>query len=621
MVRLLSLLKTGRLTYPTRRVLALDAGSRSLRILVAESEFGRVRILKQHLIDLHQEGLVSTEETQTHLSQEIADWGNPPIALILPQHLAISQTIDVPAEPESDVEKLIKEESVKLGGVSDSQIVYDFVQTGEAAHNRHQFWVTLAREADIRENIVKLGIENEDLCHLTTTSNALLTASRLLRPDASRAVLVHAGAETTILAVIVGGRPAFASSYQMGGDFFSRSLARIRNITPENADTLRRETDLFKGPGADPKFIAVVDGWAEELKRQLDESTLFHADSRLHSGALEFMASGRLFDQPGLLDYLRSQKGLNLQPWPTTQDPDNGIPGRGFEAAYGAARQALEPGEQSVSLLPEDLRQRWRQRLGREKIELASLALLVICALLLIAGTLRQFSLLSRKQALLSKVRTAQTTADENETLSAAMINDYETLRPLFARQQNTFDVLKTLALLEQSRSNRSCWYVLIGDQQSYFTAPISPGATNRTSRTNLLTTMADRSWPLLPGVPRPMGNSANVPAAKPGMIAELCISEDPEAGRVTLSQIVKDLKQQPIFSKVDLLSDDQKRNVADPKVVLPDKDFVLALDFAATDFLQPATAKRPPAPRAIQKRSNRQSSGNEQETASQATP
>ena len=69
---------------------------------------------------------------------------------------------------------------------------------------------------------------------------------------------------------------------------------------------------------------------------------------------------------------------------------------------------------------------------------------------------------------------------------------------------------------------------------------------------------------------------------------------EEPEAARVALSQIVKELKQQKLFSKVDLLSDDLRRSLADPKVTVADRDFVLSLDFAETDFQQSLRKKSP---------------------------
>jgi hypothetical protein len=106
--------------------------------------------------------------------------------------------------------------------------------------------------------------------------------------------------------------------------------------------------------------------------------------------------------------------------------------------------------------------------------------------------------------------------------------------------------------------------------------------------RTNVITTLPD---------PRPFAAATvtNLAPAKPGCIAELCVPEDADTARTILSQLVNELKQQPLFSKVDLLSDDLRRGLADPRVVLPDRHFVLALDFAATDFQQPIRVKRPP--------------------------
>jgi hypothetical protein len=44
----------------------------------------------------------------------------------------------------------------------------------------------------------------------------------------------------------------------------------------------------------------------------------------------------------------------------------------------------------------------------------------------------------------------------------------------------------------------------------------------------------------------------------------------------------------------VDLLSEDLRRQLADPKVVVADRDFVLTLDFAETEFQQPLPPRKP---------------------------
>jgi len=69
---------------PVRHVLAIDGGSRRFKLLLAETDFGRFRVLKQELIDLQAEGLVSPEEIKTHLHACLQHWGQPALALTLP---------------------------------------------------------------------------------------------------------------------------------------------------------------------------------------------------------------------------------------------------------------------------------------------------------------------------------------------------------------------------------------------------------------------------------------------------------------------------------------------------------------------------------------------------------
>ena len=71
-----------------------------------------------------------------------------------------------------------------------------------------------------------------------------------------------------------------------------------------------------------------------------------------------------------------------------------------------------------------------------------------------------------------------------------------------------------------------------------------------------------------------------------------------PRSLRVTLSQMVKELKQQPLFSKVDLLSEDLRRDLADPSVLLTNRHYALALEFAETNHLQQVQTRKRWPPR-----------------------
>ncbi|HRT08643.1 MAG TPA: hypothetical protein P5233_09670, partial [Candidatus Paceibacterota bacterium] len=67
-------------SLPLRRVLAIDAGSQRLKLLLVQNYFGRVRILKHELLDLQAEGLLSPEEIQAHIQGVLDAAGRPPIA-------------------------------------------------------------------------------------------------------------------------------------------------------------------------------------------------------------------------------------------------------------------------------------------------------------------------------------------------------------------------------------------------------------------------------------------------------------------------------------------------------------------------------------------------------------
>ncbi len=597
MVPGLSFFSFKKMRPPVRRVLALDPGSRRLKLLLAETDFGRLRLLQEELIDLQAEGLLSPEEIRQHLFARLEDWGRPAVALVLPQHLSMSQVLDLPLAPESEVERLIAGETIKLSGAAETKIVYDFVRTDSTTPNRQRFWVTVCQESHIRERIVGLGLEQEDISEVTTTANALIAAFRAAAPDISRAILVHLGAQTTAVVILLAGQGAFAATFQMGGEFFTRALARLRACSEDAARSLKREKNLLTGPDAFEPFAEVVDGWAAELKRQLNDWFKDNPKLAPEAGSFTLVASGGGFLQPGLLEYLQTQAGLDLKPWPAPIEGESLMASPGFEVALGAALQALGYSPQPVSLLPEDYRQAWQKRLVRQRVETASFVLLSLCVLLLALGTWKTLSLVNSKEALLKKVQAGQDAVEANDALTAELVSEYENLRPILASQQNTIDTLKTLSLVEQSCGKSNLWFVLLSDQQSYFSRPLAVLSTNRPAKTNLLGMVIEpRALPLNPQL---SGALSNVALAKPGLIAEICVPGDAEGSRQSLSDLVNNLKQQSLFSKVDLLSDDLRRALADPKVTVPERDYVLALDFAETDLQQPAHWKRlAPGPR-----------------------
>ncbi len=550
-------------------MLALDAGSHCIRLLLLESRLDRLRVLHQDTLDLQAEGLVSADELRAHLQTTIARWGRPPLALTLPQSMAVSQIVDLPPVPDAEARQLIEAETIKLGGVNESIMVYDFARVPLSAENRQSFWVTFCQEGRIESLITRLGIDDQVFREITTDANALLTAWQRTETKAQDAVLIQAGGQNTTLVIVREGIGVFAASFPMAGDYFTRAIARRAEVSPAAAEELKRSTNLLAGPSALAGFSEVVDGWAEELQRQLHEAC--EPPARLPD---RIIALGGTFEQPGLREYLTRKTGLNFQPWPADTTSAGLRPSPGFEIALGAALQALGQSQQPASLLPARRRTAWKNHLARQRLQFANAILLAACFVALALGIWQKINLIQRQQALTEKVQAGIEQAQVTRALNLERLHSYDELRPLFEGQQTTMDTLQTLALLQAAHSNSSLWYVLIADQASYFALPPPAPPTNNAPFVGPELDYAGRRR-----------EATNASPAHPGLIAELSVAEDAVAARNTMSLVVNHLKQSPIFARVDLLSEDLRRNLADPKVILSDRHFTLTLDFAATNF------------------------------------
>lgn len=572
--------KRRHLEPPIRRVLAVDAGSRCLRLLLLESHFGKLAVRRQESIDLREEGLVAAEELKSHMQRTVADWGRPPLVLALSQETAASQIVDLSPVPESEAHKLIEAEIAKLGGVNESVLVYDYLPLPGPADSRQRYWVTFCQESDIEARIAQLGLENQDFQEVTTAANALLTAWHATRPGHDDAVLVHVGAQNTTLVAIRGGVGLLATSFPMAGNFLARAIARLAGCTLERAQELQHTTNLLSGEKMLPGFPEIVEDWATELKRQLQE---WRGKSFDLTG--ELVASGGAFEQPGLREFLARKAGLKFEPWPGDAGSGALMPTPGFEIALGAALQALGHSRQASSLLPAGRRLAWKKRLGRQRVEFLNALLLVVCFVALALGCWQKLNLTQEQQALTNKVQAGLHTVQETAAANRELQKNYEELRPLFERQQRTTDILQSLALLQSVRSNQPWWGVLIADQQSYFSAASKGGTNKPVAATVEAELTAGRRDP------------TDTPPARPGLIAELCVPEDADAARSTLSLVVNSLKWSPIFERVDMLPEELRRNLADTNTIVPGRHFALVMDFAATQFQATVTSKLRPGP------------------------
>jgi Tfp pilus assembly PilM family ATPase len=543
--------------------MAVDPGSHSIKILLVEELFGRVRVLRSRLVDLQEEGLLSGEEIQRHVQEVLRDFGSHPVALTLPQHQSLSQVVDLQAAVGAEVRRLIEEETVKLSGLSESAIIYDYAPLGPFGKYHCPYWVTLCQETEVLQEVRRIGLAEEDICEVTTTANALAAAYRTTPPGSDRVVLVDLGATNTVVAVLNGHQAVHASSFPLGSEGFTEEIAARRNCSLEGAESIKSSEDLLNETNGNAPLAARVGIWFRELQRVINESHAEQEGGASPSDAGQVVLSGGGALQPGLIDHLNRLGATRFSLWPSEEDPqDRPVPAR-FAVAFGTALQAFGKNPQSASLLPVELRAAWKKHRTLELLHSGSAMVVVLTALLLAFGTWQKLRWLSHKKTLLAETQTALEKARATDSLTGLLFQQYEALRPILQRQRETWDTLKAVSALQQARSNQSFWYLLFADEQSYYSARL-PASTNP---------------------PAPATTATNFPPPRYGFVAEICVPEEPEAMRRTLSQIVTDLKKYPLFRNVDALSADRRRNLVDPKLVVPDRTAALELELVENAF------------------------------------
>jgi Tfp pilus assembly PilM family ATPase len=562
-----------------RHQIAVDHGSQRIKLLLTETTAHGVRARQSRIIDLQEEGLLTEDEVRREVGAAITELGEHPLALAVPQPLCISQVLDLPVVAEPEIKKLIEGETVTLGGVSEGAVLYDYRRLNPFGRHKHPHWLTISREESIQQQLQRVTAAEADLKELTPAANALVGAYLASDLDASAVVLADLGARSTVVALLLDGQCVFAASFPKGSEAFTRALAAARECSREEAEALKRTQDFLTSPKASPGLGEAVDGWFHELEKLLKEWRDANPDLAARFVPCRVVLSGGGARQPGLLEYLACKNGFAFAPWPVPAASDAGLPSGEFAIAFGAAVEAARE-TRHASLLPARLKANHKRLQQLMIVNALGLVLLGLTAVVLAFGLWQKASLVKRKKALIEQADLTYKQARQIEMLAQRRNLELERLTPLLSHQKHTLDSLAALHALQQARAQREFWFVLLADQQSYARgATLQPLGTNAPPDTNLFV-------------------QANPPPSKPGLIAELCIPADNEKALKTLSDLVTELKRTPAFKNVDALAANERKQLVDPKVLVPDRHFALAIEPKEADWLPLAPAPRPPETR-----------------------
>lgn len=549
-----------RLPLPhARRFLVVDAGSRRLKALLVSAPFGRIHVHAQRVAELDETNPPGSPGWTRLLHGLAAELGAHPLAITVPQHLTDSQVLDLPEADAPAIREHIQGDVVKLSGLTESAILYDFGPLRPFAQYSNPYWITHAREAEVLDAVRQFSDLSRDVWEISSPGNALVAAHRELQPSPGNALLVDIGASATVVAIVHEGQGVFVTSYPVGGSLFHEHLAA------ETGD--EESASRFDGPGAPPALVRLVDRWHEELSRILDDWLREHPALGLTADRFEVVLSGGTADLPGFLGHLRSRKGLRIARW-TDLPGAAALPLTGqYAVAYGLACQLLRPAGPSASLVPEEMRAVRKEQQTVHLLQAGAWFLVAAIALVLGFGTWIKHRQISAVEEQIVRADSIIERARRAEELRLRLAAEHEELRPVLAGQRHSLAALRTLALLARQPAPTNAWFVLFADADSYYAAPVLPAPTNAPPTavpTNALARLTN------------------------GFVAEFSTPLDPSAARAALSGMIDGYKQARFFSKVDILSDDQRRRLVPDAVVVPQGHYALSFTPDETEFPLP---------------------------------
>jgi len=565
---------------PAGRVIAIDAGSHEVKVVLAQLFLHRVTLVRGETIPLP-----ASTDLENGAAKIIADacrrLGGYPVALALPQHLTLSQVIELPEAPRTEVRKLIENETVTLSGLSETKITYDYAALAPFGQYQNPYWITLCQEKEFAGGVARVALPPEDVCEVTSVGNALRAAYLAQIPSTVPTVLADICVRSTTVVILYKGQAVHISSFGMGSEMLFEPVVGERNCTPAEAAAWAQTNDLFAGPQVLHSLPFLVDSWHDELVRVIREWLADHSDLDLELETFQFVLSGGGAVFQGLAPYLNQRFGApRFLLWPGDATNNSVAPGH-YAVAMGTAIQALGQNSQSASLLPAHLRAHWKAQRIWQRLQSVCFLLLLLLAVFLGMGAWHKLSLAHHKASLIRQAERALDQVARNDKLLQGLALDYERIRPALDFQRRTIDALQTLAALNQARSNRAVGLALFADQPGYFNAPMD---TNRA---------AVAAGPSLPAPPASGATATNLQSIQPNLIAEVGIPEDGEAMRQKLSALVADFKKNPRFRNVDLLPAEQRRAPADYKVGNPDHYFTIAFELADKEFARANIAER----------------------------
>ncbi|MEW5725253.1 MAG: type II secretion system protein GspL [Thermodesulfobacteriota bacterium] len=256
--------------------------------------------------------------------------------------------MNLPFDSPDKMQRALKYEAEPLFLTPVDELVLDYLALppdGEGGRPGVVFGAPPGAVAAVLEN---LALAHEDPTAVLPDRLGLLAAGRWLfadRPGPARRLLLDLGAGQTGLGLFDEGRPVLIRSVFYGGADLTRALIRELDLAPDQAEKLKRATDMSSGEESGPAGILAA-AW-EPLLVEMRRTLAAAGPWPEGEPPLVVLAGGGAL-APGLADFLTGRLGLPAasatdrfpgDPRPPALSPD-------FVLPLGLAQLGLTEGRQ-----------------------------------------------------------------------------------------------------------------------------------------------------------------------------------------------------------------------------------------------------------------------------------
>lgn len=307
--------------FKSKSKLGVDIGTSSIKIVELSQDAGRWKLENYGLYELRaQSGGADTAKTIMDLSDDeiiaaikdilsTAGIKARDTVASISSSSTFATVIQMPYVSEEDLAKTVPFEARKYVPVPLDQVVLDWSIVGvadgakapQAGTTVEVFLAAVPKDETARYQRIARGA-GLNLVALELENSSIIRG--LLGNDLSPTAILNVGGRSTSIIIVAKGYERLAHNYEIGGYEITKAVANALNITPEQAESLKRKYGLIDSPEnkARAAMLSLVDMMVFETMKTVES----YEQSR-NQRISRVVVVGGLANMPGLANYLKQR--------------------------------------------------------------------------------------------------------------------------------------------------------------------------------------------------------------------------------------------------------------------------------------------------------------------------